>query len=210
MKTLDLLYQDNALLVFNKPSGLLSVPGKLDGVYDSLQARAQSCFADALIVHRLDMSTSGIMIMARGKESQRLLNHAFANRHVHKEYIAIVDGLVASACGVINLPLIKDWPNRPKQRIDYRIGKSSETHFKVLSRDSANNSTRISLLPITGRSHQLRLHMQAYGHAIIGDELYATEDVHQKADRLQLHAHKIGLIHPLTRRPMTFISEPAF
>jgi len=171
MSDIDLLYQDDSLLVLNKPIGLCSVPGKVDVVLDSLQARVQAVFADALIVHRLDMSTSGILVMARGKESQRVLNRDFAERNVNKEYIAVVDGIVEPEYGTVVLPLIKDWPNRPRQRIDFLRGKWAETHFRVLSRDRSENTTRLKLIPVTGRSHQLRVRLKACGHAIIGDEL---------------------------------------
>ena len=210
MNDIDLLYQDDSLLVLNKPNGLCSVPGKMDRAFDSLQTRVQSVFDDALIVHRLDMSTSGILVMARGKDSQRVLNKDFADRRVNKEYSAIVDGLVKPTCGTIVLPLIKDWPNRPRQRIDFLNGKPSETHFTVLERDTAQNTTRLKLTPITGRSHQLRVHLQAYGHTIIGDELYATPEVRQKATRLMLHAQKIEIVHPVSRQRMTFTCEAAF
>jgi tRNA pseudouridine32 synthase/23S rRNA pseudouridine746 synthase len=210
MPGIELIYHDDDLLVLNKPSGLLSVPGKKEAGIDSLQARAQAEFSDALIVHRLDMSTSGILIMARGKESQRILNRSFSERLIYKEYFAVVDGMVAPRHGVISLPIIKDWPNRPKQRVDYLRGKSSETHFIVLNRDSVQNNTRLKLLPITGRSHQLRLHMQCYGHAIIGDELYGSDQIRDKANRLLLHAHQIQFEHPRTRKCMTFRCEVPF
>jgi len=210
MSDIDLLYQDDSLLVLNKPIGLCSVPGKVDVVLDSLQARVQAVFADALIVHRLDMSTSGILVMARGKESQRVLNRDFAERNVNKEYIAVVDGIVEPEYGTVVLPLIKDWPNRPRQRIDFLRGKWAETHFRVLSRDRSENTTRLKLIPVTGRSHQLRVHLKACGHAIIGDELYASEDVHLKSDRLLLHAQKIELAHPVSRQRMTFLCEATF
>jgi tRNA pseudouridine32 synthase/23S rRNA pseudouridine746 synthase len=210
MSDIDLLYQDDALLVLNKPVGLCSVPGKLDRVLDSLQARVQAVFTDALIVHRLDMSTSGILVMARGKDAQRILNREFAERNVKKEYLAIVDGLVQPTYGTIVLPMIKDWPNRPKQRVDYTHGKYAETHFQVLSRDMVLKQTRLRLLPVTGRSHQLRVHLKEFGHAIVGDELYASDAVLEKSPRLLLHAHKIEIRHPVSQRRLTFTCDAVF
>ena len=210
MHNFELLYHDDTLLVLNKPSELLSVPGRGEERYDSLQIRVQAVFPDALIVHRLDMSTSGIMIMARGKEMQRSLNKAFASRDVYKKYIAVVDGIVESTHGSVDLPLITDWPNRPKQKVDYQLGKPSLTHYAVLQRDQNNNVTRLELRPQTGRSHQLRVHMLAIGQTILGDNLYANSSVLNKAPRLQLHAEELRFLHPENDKMMSFICAAPF
>lgn len=207
-KSLDILFEDEFLLVLNKPSGLLSVPGK--DKHDCLISRVQSKYSDALIVHRLDMSTSGLMILARGKEMERYLSILFQQRKVDKKYIAVVDSYVKPDFGEVDLPLITDWPNRPKQKVDFEMGKKSQTKYRVLSYDKQNNTTRLELTPITGRTHQLRVHMQSIKHAILGDELYANKDVIGKADRLCLHASFLSFLHPVTDEIIEFNSEPEF
>lgn len=205
-----LLYEDETLLVLNKPSGLLSVPGRGEGKFDSLQTRVQAQFPDALIVHRLDMATSGIMIMARGKDIQKHLNNAFAKRKVNKKYCAVVNGVVENDYGSVDLPLITDWPQRPKQKIDFLHGKPSLTEYAVIDRDYQNNATRLRLMPKTGRSHQLRVHMMALGHTILGDSLYADENIRNKSGRLMLHAEEICFAHPKTLKQVIFKSQSAF
>ncbi|HEX19768.1 MAG TPA: RluA family pseudouridine synthase [Acidiferrobacteraceae bacterium] len=207
---LDILYQDDTLLVLNKPGGLLSVPGKGVDRQDSLATRVQREFPDAEVVHRLDMATSGIMLMARGKSAQSQLSKLFQQRQVQKSYIAVVDGRLEQDSGEIDLPLITDWPNRPKQKVDFEHGKSSQTRYRVLQYNAADNTTRVQLEPITGRSHQLRVHMQQLGHAIVGDRLYADEAAQAKADRLLLHAESIGFTHPLTMQDVLFDSQAPF
>jgi tRNA pseudouridine32 synthase/23S rRNA pseudouridine746 synthase len=207
---LDILYQDDTLLVLNKPSGLLSVPGKGVDRQDSLATRVQREFPDAVVVHRLDMATSGIMLMARGKAAQSSFSKLFQQRQLQKTYIAVVDGRLEQGSGEIDLPLITDWPNRPKQKVDFEHGKPSQTRYQVLQYNAADNTTRVQLQPITGRSHQLRVHMQQLGHAIVGDRLYASEAVQAKADRLLLHAESIGFTHPLTMQDMLFDSQAPF
>lgn len=207
---LELLYQDDALLVLNKPSGLLSVPGRGDSKQDCMASRVQEEFPNALIVHRLDMATSGVLLMAKNADIHRYLSGLFQEREVEKRYVAIVDGQVRQAIGKIELPLITDWPNRPRQIVDHKNGKPSITRFKVLWRNIEKNTTRIELAPETGRSHQLRVHMQSFGHAILGDRLYASDEVLQRSERLMLHAQSLSLIHPLTKEPMRFISEAPF
>jgi tRNA pseudouridine32 synthase/23S rRNA pseudouridine746 synthase len=204
------LYLDDSMLVVDKPSGLLAVPGRGEAGLDNQAARVQAAVADALVVHRLDMSTSGLMLFARGKEMQRRLSHAFAQREVHKEYIAVVDGLLAADRGEIDLPLLTDWPNRPKQKVDFADGKPALTRYTVLERDAARGTTRVLLEPVTGRSHQLRVHLLALGHPIAGDALYAPPDALAKAPRLLLHAQSLQLAHPLDGRPMRFHSPAPF
>lgn len=213
--TLDLvvLHEDETLLVLDKPSGLLSVPGRGEDKQDCLSARAQARFPNALIVHRLDMATSGLMILARGLDMQRALNQAFSSRQVKKTYTAVVDGLMACTDDewqTIDLPIMVDWPNRPLRIIDHELGKPSQTLWRAVSQDHAAKTTRLELEPITGRSHQLRVHMLAIGHPILGDGLYASPPVQAKAQRLQLHACALELMHPLSGEVLRFFSKPPF
>ncbi len=209
-KSLDVFFVDQHLLVVNKPSGLLSVPGRGEDKQDCLVTRVQLEYSDTLIVHRLDMSTSGLMVIARGKEIERCLSILFQQRKVNKKYIAVVDGEVTSDVGEVDLPLMTDWPNRPKQKVDFESGKPSQTRYSVLSYDKKNNTTRLELSPLTGRTHQLRLHMQSINHAILGDELYASQKAIEKADRLLLHASYLSFQHPVTDELIEFNSEPEF
>ena len=208
--SLDVLFKDEYLLVLNKSSGLLSVPGRGEDKQDCLISRVQSEYPDALIVHRLDMSTSGLMVIALGKEMERALSILFQQREVAKNYIAIVDGEISPTVGMVDLPLMTDWPNRPKQKVDFENGKPSQTEYKVLSYNKNNNSTRVLLTPITGRTHQLRLHMQSINHAILGDELYANEDAIKTSPRLLLHACNLSFQHPVTNTLIKINSEPEF
>lgn len=209
---LSVLYVDEFMLVLDKPSGLLSVPGRGEDKQDCLSTRAQQQYPDALIVHRLDMSTSGVMILARGAAVQRTLNDAFANRRVHKRYVAVVDGRVKAspdAWRTIDLPIIVDWPNRPKRMIDHVLGKPSLTKWRVVSHE-ADNTSRLELEPVTGRSHQLRVHLAAIGHAIVGDALYADPRVCAMSERLLLHARSVELNHPITGECMRVASTEYF
>jgi tRNA pseudouridine32 synthase/23S rRNA pseudouridine746 synthase len=208
--SLDLLFADIHFIILNKPSGLLSVPGKGEDKQDCLITRVQEKYSDALIVHRLDMSTSGLMVIARGKKIERSLSILFQQRKVAKKYITVVDGQVSINSGEVDLPLITDWPNRPKQKVDYKTGKSSQTRYSVLSYDKKNNTTRLELIPLTGRTHQLRVHMQSMDHAILGDELYATKDAVNKAQRLLLHACYLSFMHPVTNELIEVNSAPEF
>src|SRR5450830_1855415 len=210
---LTVLYADDAMLVLDKPAGLLSVPGRGEDKQDCLSARAQRQFPDALIVHRLDMATSGVMVLARSAAAQRSLNQAFASRTVTKRYIAIVDGHLASppeTWGVIDLPIIVDWPNRPRRVIDHQQGKPSVTRWRVLSHNGPLDTTRVELEPVTGRSHQLRVHLLALGHPIVGDALYGSPRVQAMSERLLLHACSLELQHPISQQPMRFSSVTPF
>jgi tRNA pseudouridine32 synthase / 23S rRNA pseudouridine746 synthase len=200
---------DDAFIVVNKPSGLLSVPGRGPDKQDCLSARVVARFADALTVHRLDMETSGLMVFARGIDAQRALGRAFERRAVEKHYEAVVSGLVTDDRGTIDLPLICDWPNRPRQIVDHVVGKQAVTHYEVMKRDEPANTTRVSLRPITGRSHQLRVHMASLGHAIIGDSLYALCPP-PKGQRLLLHAAKLSFPHPVSGELVHFASDVPF
>lgn len=192
MLPITLLYLDARLLVADKPSGLLSVPGRGPERADCLATRVQAQCADALVVHRLDMDTSGLMLFARGAAMQRALSIAFAARQMHKRYVAVVAGLPADDAGSIALPLAADWPNRPRQQVEHAIGKPSLTHWQVLARDAAAGTTRLLLQPVTGRSHQLRVHLAAIGHPILGDDLYAPPAVLAASPRLLLHASHLA------------------
>ncbi|EIW88192.1 pseudouridine synthase [Alishewanella agri BL06] len=204
---LDILYQDEQLVVLNKPSGLLSVPGKAQEHFDSLQYRVQRVWPQATVVHRLDMATSGVMVMALTKAAQRELNRQFQQRLTAKRYIALVQGQPQANIGSIELPLICDWPNRPKQKVCFEHGKPSLTHFRVLQRYS--EYSRLELEPVTGRSHQLRVHMQAIGHPILGDKFYATTNT-PTAPRLQLHAAELMLWHPVSGARLQFAAVCPF
>ena len=208
-----MLYADDALLVLDKPSGLLSVPGRGADKQDCLSRRVQCRYPDALVVHRLDMATSGLMVMARGAAAQRVLNAAFATREVNKRYLAIVDGELpapGTEWGVIDLPIALDWPRRPMRVIDHESGQASVTHWRVLTHNQTEGTSRLELEPVTGRSHQLRVHLQALGHAIVGDALYACPRIQAKATRLLLHASSIELAHPVSGTSMRFVSPPCF
>lgn len=204
-----ILYQDEHIMVVNKPSDLLSVPGKAPEHYDSVIARVQRDFPAAESVHRLDMATSGVIAVALNKPAERELKRQFREREPKKSYIARVWGHLEKDEGLIDLPLICDWPNRPKQKVCYETGKSAQTEYLVLSRDH-DGSTRVKLMPITGRSHQLRVHMLAMGHPILGDRFYAHPEAKAMAPRLQLHAQELMITHPAFGTPMHFRCEPDF
>jgi len=201
---LDVLYQDDALLVVNKPDGLLSVPGRGASKQDCMASRIQAEYPAAVTVHRLDMETSGVMVMALDKPVQRKLSLLFQERRVQKRYIAIVSGCMQSSRGEIDLPLIADWPNRPRQIVDRKNGKPSTTYFRVIGRDRENCSTRVELKPVTGRTHQLRVHLHSLGHSILGDRLYSDRDAGTRADRLMLHAESLAFHHPQTNEFLNF------
>lgn len=213
MAELQVVFVDETLLVLDKPAGLLSVPGRGEDKQDCLSRRAQQHYPNALVVHRLDMSTSGLLVMARSIAAQRSLNDAFAARSVHKRYEAVVNGVVSTpdtGWQLIDLPILLDWPNRPKRIIDAQLGKPSSTRWQVLATNPAKNTSRLALEPITGRSHQLRVHLQALGHAILGDMLYAPPQVATQSSRLLLHACMLELTHPVDQHTMRFISTTPF
>ncbi len=205
---LDIVYQDADLVVLNKGSGLLSVPGRLPEHQDCLQNRVQRVLPTATIVHRLDMATSGLIVMALNKPAHVAISRQFEQRKTKKSYIARVYGKVEKQTGSVDLPLICDWPNRPKQKVDHENGKKSLTHYQVLTFEE--NSTLVELTPITGRSHQLRVHMLALGHPILGDRLYAHEQALTISPRLQLHAQMLTLAQPTTGEAITFTSDCPF
>lgn len=207
---LDILYGDAALLVVSKPAGLLAVPGRGADKQDSLATRIQARYPGALAVHRLDMGTSGLLVMALDPDVHRLLGRQFELRQVEKCYVAVVAGRVSETEQTIDLPLICDWPNRPRQIVDHQIGRPALTRLRVVAYDAASDTTRVYLMPETGRSHQLRVHLQAIGHAILGDELYAPPERHEQAPRLLLHAAFLAFTHPWIGTRLAVSSPPPF
>jgi len=205
-----LIYLDEDLLVLDKPAGMLCVPGRGPDKQDCMSARVQAHWPGALTVHRLDMATSGLLIMARNPHSQRQLSRAFETRQIGKQYIAVVHGQLqgdATGQGLIDLPLAVDWPRRPLQKVDLLHGKPSQTRWQILQR--ADHTTRLLLQPLTGRTHQLRVHLQAIGHPIVGDALYGN-DAGAQAPRLLLHASALMLTHPISGLSLHFESTPPF
>jgi len=211
---LTIIHVDESLLVIDKPSGLLAVPGRGAALQDCAASQAQAQYADALVVHRLDMATSGLMLMARTPAAQRALSVAFAQREVDKRYVALVAGLLPELPGdgwaEIALPLGADWPQRPRQRVDLANGKPSLTRYRVLTLDTERGCTRVELRPLTGRTHQLRVHLLALGHPILGDALYAPPNVMAQSPRLLLHASALSLAHPASGEHCQFHSLPPF
>lgn len=209
------LHADDALLVLVKPAGLLSVPGRGADKQDCVSARASQQWPGALVVHRLDMATSGLLLMARTPQVQRALSHAFAEREVEKRYQAIVQGCMTApesqgGWGDIELPIAADWERRPLRVIDHERGKPSHTRWRVLAMDEAAQTTRVELSPITGRTHQLRLHLAAIGHAILGDALYADTTTQARAPRLLLHATRLAFTHPTNGAWVQYALPPDF
>jgi tRNA pseudouridine32 synthase / 23S rRNA pseudouridine746 synthase len=208
---LDIVYEDERLIVCNKPSGLLTVPGKDPSLADCLEARVQARRPDrpdTKVVHRLDKDTSGLLLLAYDKKALGALGSQFEHRKIDKYYVARVWGDVAGDRGLIDLPLATDWENKPRQRVDHENGRPSQTEWVVLDREA--NATRVRLHPLTGRTHQLRVHMKAIGHVILGDAFYADPETFAAADRLQLHAAELGLTHPTTGEFMTFVAPTPF
>ena len=205
---LDILYIDDDFVVLNKPNGLLSVPGRLDEHKDSLSSRVQLEFPEATIVHRLDMDTSGIMAMARNKSAHVAISRQFEAKETEKSYTAVLFGVVRDDEGEVDLPMRCDWPNRPLQIVDFEQGKKAQTLWKVVER--LEESTRVLLTPITGRSHQLRVHMQALGYPIMGDPFYAEGDARNRVDRLLLHATELSFMHHITGEKITVKSNVPF
>lgn len=204
----EILYEDEDILVLNKQSGLLSVPGRLAEHKDSLYNRILEVYPTAQVVHRLDMDTSGIIIMPLNKPALSHISKQFQARTVSKTYYADVYGRPDKQSGSVDLPLIFDPPNRPKQKVCFETGKPSLTHYEVVS--STDSYSRVKLKPVTGRSHQLRVHMQAIGHPIVGDSLYAQKEHNYREERLHLHAYDISLLHPRSEQVLYFSSPVKF
>ncbi|MEP3845763.1 MAG: pseudouridine synthase [Paracoccaceae bacterium] len=205
---LNIVYEDSEVLALDKPSGLLSVPGKGPELADCLISRVQTVFPHALLVHRLDRDTSGVMIFGLSPHAQRHLGLQFEKRQMKKTYVARVWGRVGEDTGTVDLPLCADWPNRPKQHVNYEKGKASVTDWKVLRRD-ADGTTRMRLMPQTGRSHQLRVHMLEIGHPILGDPFYA-EGPAGDFPRLMLHAEELRLRSPADGRGVRVRAKTPF
>ena len=204
------VHADDALLAVDKLAGLLAVPGRGADKQDCLAARVQERWPDALVVHRLDQATSGLMLFARGADLQRRLSHAFAARQIDKHYVALVAGRMPAAGGRIELPLMADWLRRPLQEVDALAGKPSITDWQLTGYDDARQTSRLALQPLTGRTHQLRLHLAAIGHPILGDTLYAPPDIAERAPRLLLHACALAFEHPLGGMRLQLRCEPPF
>ena len=203
-----IIHIDDHILVLDKPSGLLTVPGNAPERADCLEARAQKNYPAARIIHRLDMDTSGVIILSLTPAAQAHIGRQFEKRQVQKSYIARVWGQMEGSSGRVDQPLMTDWPNRPKQHIDPVNGRAAITDWQVL--ETASDYTRVKLTPLTGRSHQLRVHMNYLGHPILGDNLYAHADALTASDRLCLHAEEIGFAHPATGAALTFKSPVPF
>lgn len=195
---LDILHLDDDLMIVNKPAGLLTVPGKGPEKQDCMINRVLKFNPNARVVHRLDQGTSGIVMFPLNYLSLRNLTKQFEERSIHKRYMAVVAGLMADDEGEVKLPLICDWPNRPLQKVCFESGKAAHTRYTVLERCPANNSTRVWLEPISGRTHQLRVHMLNLGHPMLGDQLYSPPEIQALAPRLLLHAQHIQLNHPIS------------
>lgn len=204
---LEVVHTDHEVLLVNKPSGLLSVPGKGEDLADCLLSRVQDAFPEALLVHRLDRDTSGIMIFALSPHAQRHLGLQFEKRQTKKVYVARVHGRLEPKEGTVDLPLIVDWPNRPRQMVDPDNGKEAITDWRVVR--AADSETRVRLMPKTGRSHQLRVHMRELGHPILGDPFYADGPARDHP-RLMLHAETLGFRHPDGGKGMRFTVKPPF
>lgn len=206
---LDIVFSDKFLLAVCKPAGLLSVPGRGEDKADSLASRVQAEYPDALVAHRLDRDTSGLLIFPRGAKMHRQISLMFEKREMQKSYVAVVLGKLDKEQGEIDLPLIVDWPNRPRQMVDTLTGKPSQTRYSVLGYDAATNSSRVALEPLTGRTHQLRVHMLAIGHPIAGDTLYGGA-AGDSTERLMLHAHTLDFIHPVSGKRMQLVAPLPF
>ena len=205
---LTILLEDEHILVVDKPAEMLSVPGRGPDNQDSIASRAAGRYPEIHVVHRLDCSTSGVLLLAKTKLAQAELNRQFRDRETDKEYIAVGYGECPTDAGEIDFPLITDWPNRPRQMICYEHGKPSLTRYEVLYRDQGR--VRLRLIPITGRSHQLRVHCLAIGLPLLGDNLYAPPEVLAMSPRLLLHARQLSFRHPISGETVQMMSEPPF
>lgn len=204
---LDILHEDAAILVLNKPAGLLTVPGKLENRQDCLVTRLKAARWDALTVHRLDCDTSGVIIFARTKQAQGFLGQEFEQRRAQKTYIARLKGRLEPDAGTVDLPLGSDWDYRPRQKVDHDHGRPAVTDWQVI--DRTDSETLVRLTPHTGRSHQLRVHMLSLGHPILGDQIYAPETTRDHP-RLMLHAETLSLHHPVTKERVSFTAPTPF
>ncbi|GLQ09094.1 RNA pseudouridine synthase [Devosia yakushimensis] len=205
---LNVLYQDGDILVLDKQSGLLTVPGKDPSLWDCVEYRARQTWPTAGIVHRLDKDTSGVLVMALNKRAHGRIGSQFEHRKTTKSYVARVAGLIEADSGLVDLPLATDWDNKPRQRVDYEHGRAAQTEWAVMEREA--DVTRVRLHPLTGRTHQLRVHMKAIGHVILGDAFYGDSATFAAAPRLQLHAAELGFTHPTSGEFMVFTAPTPF
>lgn len=206
---LDILYEDEDIMVVNKPATILSVPGKLKIHHDSILSRVKSMYEDAFAVHRLDYGTSGVMVVGLNKTSVSALGKQFMSRSVKKVYVAWVDGKLEGT-GAVDLPLILDIDNRPFQMVNFEVGKKALTYYQALKYDAERDCTFVRLYPQTGRSHQLRVHMQQLGHSILGDHLYANDRVYECVPHLNLHAALLSFNHPTSNEMLKFVAPAPF
>ena len=203
-----LLHADAHCIVVDKPAGLPAVPGRPQALQDCALSRVRAVHADARVVHRLDMATSGLLLFARGEDAQRALSRAFEQRRVHKRYMAVVQGEMRDPAGEIELPIGAHWPDRPRRHVDRASGQAALTRYQVLTVEKGR--TWVELEPVTGRTHQLRVHLAAIGHPILGDGLYAPAAVQAAAPRLLLHASALAFAHPGTGEMFEVRSQPDF
>ncbi|MDF1854583.1 pseudouridine synthase [Pseudooceanicola sp.] len=205
---LEVIHEDHQILLVNKPAGLLSVPGKGPDLADCLLTRLQAVFPSALLVHRLDRDTSGVMVFALTPHAQRHLGLQFEHRRTRKTYVARVSGEMAEKSGLVDLPLCVDWPNRPRQHVDHENGRAAQTEWRCLRR--GDGESRVRLMPKTGRSHQLRVHMLALGHPILGDPFYASGPARDDHPRMMLHSEELRLLHPDGGQGLSFRAKAPF
>jgi len=205
-----ILYQDDSLLIVDKPADLLTTPGRGEDKQDCLISRLLLTYPNARVIHRLDMATSGIVVLALTHSAQVAMGHLFERRLIEKTYIAVVDGALPALTGEVSKPLICDWENRPIQKVCFETGKPALTYYEQLGYDKDCNSARVKLKPKTGRSHQLRVHMLSLGHPILGDYFYAPEPILKKSQRLLLHASEIQFLHPVSQRKLIIKSPVPF
>ena len=204
---IEVIAQDDELIIINKPSGLLSVPGRQ--IHESAVSQLVSQFGEIHVIHRLDRDTSGLLVFARNKTALTYLQQQFEKQRTHKIYEAVIEGHLKQSNGIINMPLLVDWPNRPKQQVNNSEGRYALTRWQVRCHEYRNHRavTRIDLLPKTGRSHQLRVHCQQLGHPIIGDSLYNDQSCDS---RLHLHSRELGFFHPKTEQWCHHFVQPPF
>ena len=206
---LDIIYEDADFVAINKPAGLLSVPGRLPEHHDSAYFRVLDLYPNAKITHRLDMATSGILLFAKHRDAEVATSKMFQARTIKKNYVALVQGKLNSN-GSVDVPLITDWENRPRQIVHFELGKPAQTLYERIGYDEQNNVSRVLLTPITGRSHQLRVHMQYIDHPILRDKLYHPEPFKTDLTRMALHASYLSFIQPFTQQLIEIVSEPEF
>lgn len=208
-QALDLLYEDSDFITINKPSGLLSVPGRLPEHQDSAYLRILALYPEARVTHRLDMATSGVLVFAKHRNAEIAMSKIFQARQITKNYVALVQGHLEGN-GEVDIPLITDWPNRPKQKVDFLEGRPSQTLYSALEYNEKEQHTRVNLCPITGRSHQLRVHMLHIGHPIMGDQFYHPNPQRFKPQRMALHAQSLAFIQPFTQEEILLYSPADF